>query len=158
MKESILNVLMHLFQDSFASEDVKAFGEIDLLSKLQGEGYSAQEIQQAIKWLESFSESKRTHPRMRLYSSFRIFSFEEAQKLSVECRNYLIQLGNMGLLSNNLRERIIDRIMSLDIQVVTLKQVQWISCMVLVNQERDLPPESMRLLVEKVLFSNSTKH
>ena len=158
MKESIIDVLMNLFKDSLVVEECAEKVELDIVGRLQGQGYTVGEIQKALSWLECFSDVEQISSRLSNYTSLRIFSFEERQKIEDDSRNYLIHLGNLGLLTNGLRERIIDRIMALDEEVVSFKQVQWIACMVFINQDHDVPPETMQALMRKILSPTGHIH
>jgi Smg protein len=50
------------------------------------------------------------------------------------CRDFLMYLSNTGILDAQRRELVIDRLMALETDDITLEDVKWVVLMVLFNQ------------------------
>jgi len=135
-KENVLDVLMYLFEN-YMGEDMEE-EETDqdtLFSELEAAGFDSREIQKAFQWLEDLADGGRNVEASPVPGgSFRIFSSLESERLSSECRGFLIYIEQIGILDPLQRERVIDRIMALESASVDLDQVKWIVLMLLFNQ------------------------
>ncbi len=58
----------------------------------------------------------------------------ELTRLSVDCRGLLLSLENADILNPGQRELVIDRLLALDVEDLTLDQVRWVVLMVLSSQ------------------------
>jgi Smg protein len=135
MKENVLDVLMYLFQN-YMSEDM----DIDpnresMQNALLEVGFPSHEVRRAFEWLDDLAARQRT-PIAVLNEgrSFRIFTAQEAAKLDLECRGFLLFLEQTGILNSETRELVIDRVMALGADEIDLNQLKWIILMVLFNQ------------------------
>ena len=66
--------------------------------------------------------------------ALRVFSEDELERISTECRGYLLQLEREGILSPLQREIVIDRLLALDGDEVDIDQLKWLVLMVLSSQ------------------------
>ena len=66
--------------------------------------------------------------------SFRVFSGHEQVRLTADVRGYLLQLENIGILSPQQRELVVDRLLALNAEEVDIEQVKWVVLMVLFSQ------------------------
>ena len=72
-----------------------------------------------------------THQQTR---SLRIYTPMELSRLSAECRGLLLSLEQAEILKPMQRELVIDRLLALDAEDLSLEQVRWIVLMVLSSQ------------------------
>lgn len=133
MKENTLDVLFYLFDNFSDYEDSNQNREV-LHDHLEGAGYSTNEITKAFDWLESLA----TDEEIDIYSpkshSVRIFSNREKIWLNRECQDYLIYLYSRGILSAELREVVIDRVLALHDANFGINRLKWVVLMILLNQ------------------------
>lgn len=135
-KENVLDVLMYLFENYMGEDMEEADTDHDtLFCELEEAGFPSSEIHKAFQWLEDLAAGGAadglTHNGI---TSLRIFSSEEQNRISVECRGFLIYVEQIGILDPIQRELVIDRIMALESSSVDLDQVKWIVLMLLFNQ------------------------
>lgn len=135
MKESILDVLMYLFENYLDEEDVLS-NQDNLELELMEAGFETQKIERAFQWLESLGERRENSAFPAVESSaFRIYSSDEIQKLDMECRGLLLFLEQVGILDPTQREMIIDKVMDLGSDEMNLSELKWVILIVLLNQE-----------------------
>lgn len=135
MKESILDVLMFLFENYMDDEHLGEHDQETLRVELQEAGFPHREINKAFDWLQGLAgDNKNFADGADGQSSIRVYSSEESAKLGMECRGFLLFLEQSGALDPIHRELIIDRAMELDHDEISLEQLKWVILMVLYNQ------------------------
>ncbi|MFC4726591.1 DUF494 family protein [Coralloluteibacterium thermophilus] len=135
MKETILDVLLYLFEHYFA-EDPDAVRDRDSLQTgLLEVGFSPAEISKAFDWLDELARQRpaAAHPARR-DAPVRVYAEPEAARLDVECRGFLMFLETSGVLDADQRELVLDRVMALDQDEVDVDDLKWVVLMVLFNQ------------------------
>jgi Smg protein len=137
MKETVLDVLMYLF-DNYIEEDIELNPDQESLkAQLKQAGFVDHQVDKAFNWLEGLTllkEDLETSSLTEDTPSLRMFSDIEIKKLNVECRGFLLFLEQAGVLDANDREHVIDRVMALDADGIDLRQLKWVILMVLSNQ------------------------
>ncbi len=134
MKESILDVLLYLFEHYF-SEDTDPLHDRDSLQgNLLQAGFSPAEISKAFDWLDALAEQRPVASAPRADGPVRVFHGPELDKLDVECRGFLLFLEQHGVLDADQRELVLDRAMALDHDELDLDDLKWVVLMVLFNQ------------------------
>lgn len=136
MKETVLDVLMYIF-DNYIEEDIEFVPDQESLkSRLMEVGFRDMQIDKAFDWLEGLA-SQRVHTdaaRLSDVPSIRMFSEQELVKLDSECRGFMLYLEQAKVLDSHERELVIDRIMALETEEIDLQQLKWVVLMVLFNQ------------------------
>ncbi len=136
MKESVLDILIYLFEN-YVDGEVDMAPEPDrdtLKTELEQAGFADREIDQALIWLESLASSPARNNPVPTSRSIRIFDVSETTRLDLECRGYIMQLENLGILSPVQREWVIDRLLALATDEIDIDQVKWVVLMVLFSQ------------------------
>ena len=136
MKETVLDVLMYLF-DNYIEEEVDLTPDQESLKmQLRQAGFGDHQVNMAFDWLEGLTLYKGDMETMQLINtpSIRLFSDIEIDKLDIECRGFLLFLEQAGVLDVYDRELVIDRVMALDADDMDLRQLKWVILMVLFNQ------------------------
>ena len=134
MKESILDVLLYLFEHYF-SEDTDPLHDRDSLQgNLLQAGFSPAEISKAFDWLDALAEQRPAASAPRANGPVRVFHGPELDKLDIECRGFLLFLEQHGVLDADQRELVLDRAMALDQDELELDDLKWVVLMVLFNQ------------------------
>ncbi|MCW5589309.1 MAG: DUF494 domain-containing protein [Legionellales bacterium] len=144
MKESMLDVLMYLFENYMSNNCEVHRDHDELIQELEAEGFNLTEIHKAFHWLEDLSELQNKSEAWTKSSyrpALRIFSFDETDKLGVEGTGFILFLEQIGVLNSATRELVIDRAMALDGDEIDLARLKWVILMVLFNfpgQEAEL--------------------
>jgi len=144
MKESILDVLLYLFEHYF-SEDADLIRDRDSLQNgLIQAGFSPTEINKAFDWLDALAAQRAgmcpapgggpSMSQARVDGPVRVYHGPELDKLDVECRGFLLYLEQHGILDADQRELVLDRAMALDQDELDLDDLKWVVLMVLFNQ------------------------
>jgi len=146
MKESVLDVLMYLFEYCLdVDTDIDASREL-LVCDLAEAGFHAEEISKAFDWLEGLAQEPADAdgvdrpagdpdaPASAGAGATRVFSEAEQQRMDVDCRGLLTSLEHAGVLEPGTRELVIDRVMALEADTIDLEQLRWVVLMVLFNR------------------------
>jgi len=135
MKENIFEVLMYLFEN-YLEDEIETLPDSDAIrTELIQAGFDQLDVSKAFDWLESLSLHETLKPIVP--SAFRIFSNHEVNKLDLECRNFVMFLEQIGILTPANREIVLDRIMALENEDISLDKLKWIVLMVLLSQQDD---------------------
>lgn len=135
MKESVLDVLIYLF-DHYVEEELELYpDQDDLKTQLTEAGFTDTQVNKAIDWLESLALQKDSLEQNVDHSqSIRIFSDVENEKLDVECKGFLLFLEHTRIIDSEDRELVIERAMALETEYIELQQLKWVVLMVLFNR------------------------
>jgi Smg protein len=153
MKESVLDILIYLFENYFDA-DLDCAPEPDrdtLRDELERAGFSEREVGRALEWLEQLSADPNRSGAVPGSRAIRIFDAREQARLDTECRGYIMYLENIGIISPAQRELVIDRLLALDVQQIDIEQVKWVVLMVLFSQPGQ---QSAYLRMEDLVFDN----
>lgn len=147
MKESLLDVLMFLFEHFIDDADLIP-DRSQLEDKLQDVGFNDVEIENAFDWLDGLNEQQNLPMTASDNTNMRIFNAMELDKIPAESRGYIHKLEREKILSPLAREVAIDRILALNEDDLSVERVKWIILMVLYNQpDQDLDLDDLEDLV-----------
>tara|TARA_B100001758_G_scaffold246999_1_gene263505 strand:+ start:1618 stop:2094 length:477 start_codon:yes stop_codon:yes gene_type:complete len=134
MKETILDVLMFMFQSYVEDNEEVELDKESLHKNLSDAGFADQNIERAFAWLEGLPGVDDTSLINKpTNNSFRLFSEAEHLKIGEEGLSFLMFLERLGIYNSEIREHVMDRIMALDTQSVDLSQIRWVVLMILFN-------------------------
>jgi len=135
MSESVLDVLMYLFENFSEQEPEAGPDQVILREELLQAGFGEFEVDRALGWLEELTAGGE-HPFANppAAPSFRLFNDRELARLDAECRGYVMYLEQIGILSPVHRELVLDRLMALEAEDIGVEQVKWVVLMVLFSQ------------------------
>lgn len=153
MKESVLDILIYLFENYFDA-DLDSATEPDrdtLKDELERAGFSEREIDRALEWLEQLSADPQRAGMVPTPRATRVFDPSELARLDTDCRGYILYLENIGILSAAQRELVIDRLLALDTRHIDIEQLKWVVLMVLFSQPGQ---ENAYLRMEDLVFDN----
>lgn len=152
MKENVLDVLMYLFENYYMDGGMDGSMDRDqggsnespavpvdqesLASELAEAGFARGEISKAFSWLEGLSQARDSNAELVSagHGGMRHYNPLERKKLDEKCRGFLLQMESAGVLSAITRELVIDRVMALEIEEISLEQLKWVMWMVLFHQ------------------------
>jgi Smg protein len=110
MQERIIEIIVYLVNEM---RNNKSLGEIDLKVLEEG-GYTQAEISSAFSWLfDQLAVSNEILPYVerQVERSYRILHEVERMVIAPEAQGYLIQLRELGIISDGMLEAVIDRAM-----------------------------------------------
>jgi len=156
MKENVLDVLMYLFENYIYDEPDDTPDRDSLENTLHEAGFTAGEINKAFNWLDALAEQRHL-PGMSdgLDKPVRVFANSELQRLDTASQGFLIYLENVGILNPDCRELVLDRLLALDAEEVTIEDVKWVILMVLFNQPGQ---EANYAWMEELLFDSAAEY
>src|SRR5215510_4565442 len=151
MKESVLDILIYLFENYFDT-DLECAPEPDrdtLKDELERAGFSEREVERALEWLGQLTADPDRAAAVPTSRAIRVFDPSEQARLDTDCRGYILYLENIGILNAMQRELVIDRLLALDAQQIDIEQVKWVVLMVLFSQPGQ---ENALLRMEDLVF------
>ena len=134
MKDSVLDILIHLFENFLDTEDDSTPDRDALKQELEQAGYPEADIERALVWLESLATDPDRALTEGTARAVRVFSGSEQVRLDTDVRGYLLHLENLGILSAAQREVVIDRLLALEADDIDIEQLKWVVLMVLFSQ------------------------
>ena len=151
MKESVLDILIYLFENYFDAEaSVAPEPDRDTLKEeLERAGFSEREVGRALEWLEQLCADPERAGAIPPSRSVRVFDAREQARLDTDCRGYILYLENIGIVNAAQRELVIDRLLALDARQIDVEQVKWVVLMVLFSQPGQ---ENALLRMEDLVF------
>ena len=134
MTTSVLDILIYVF-DRYMLDDAPDVPEReDLARDLERAGFGPASVERALDWLADLA-GERAHPAIAGSGpAVRVFSESELARLSTECREFLMTLERLGVLSAPQREIVVDRMLALDADELDTEQLKWVVLMVLSSQ------------------------
>lgn len=154
MKESMFDILVYLFENYFDAEEFRSPDQDALALKLSAAGFESEEINKALDWLTGLESLPALEYSFHegQYGGIRIYAEPEARKLNAECRGFLSFLEVSGILGPMQREWVIDRILALNEDDITLEKLKWTVLIVLWSQGQ----AKDYLFLEELLFGDSS--
>ena len=134
MKETVLDVLMYLFESFVDSDDEPEPNRNELREELERAGFREREIDRALDWLDGLNISEQAAAAGPRTSAIRLYDRLELERLDVQARGYLLHLEQVGILPATQRELVIDRLLALDSEEIDVEQIKWVVMMVLFSQ------------------------
>lgn len=133
MKETLLDVLMYLFENYHDGEFSDADNQQTLRVELAAAGFPEEEVNHAFAWLDGLAQQSNLPVLANRTDALRIYAPAEQDKLSAECRGFLLYLQQLGIINAGSRELIIERLLALSDEI-DLERVKWVCLLVLINQ------------------------
>lgn len=136
MKETILDVLLYLFENYFYDDPDAVRDRDSLQAGLIQAGFSPSEVNKAFDWLDELARLRPAPdaPSRGTVGPVRVYAEVEEGRLDTECRGFLMFLEQNGILDGTQRELVVDRVMALDQEEIDLDDLKWVVLMVLFNQ------------------------
>ena len=134
MKETVLDVLMYLFETFVDSEDEPEPDRNELRDELERAGFGDREIDRALEWLDGLNYTASVSPTSPASAGMRIYDSGELERFDAVARGYLLHLEQLGILPPYQRELVIDRLLALESDEIDIEQIKWVVMMVLFSQ------------------------
>ncbi|MDX1562714.1 MAG: DUF494 domain-containing protein [Gammaproteobacteria bacterium] len=134
MKETVLDVLMYLFESFVDSEDEPEPNRNELRIELERAGFGDREIDRALEWLDGLNFTDVAPSTASASAGIRIYDGAELERFDAAARGYLLHLEQIGILPPAQRELVIDRLLALESDDIDIEQIKWVVMMVLFSQ------------------------
>src|SRR5690606_8392549 len=134
MKESVLDVLMYLFESFADGEGEPEPNRNALKIELEQAGFNNREIERALDWLDGLNAAEGAADDSPRSAAIRVYDRMELDRLDATARGYLLHLEQVGILAPAQRELAIDRLLALDTDEIDIEQIKWVVMMVLFSQ------------------------
>jgi len=134
MKETIIDVLMYMFQSYIEDGNDSEIDRNFLHKNLSMAGFADKNIEKAFDWLERLPSDEESFLLNKpTQKSYRLYSENEILKLGADGLTFMAFLEKFGVINGEIREHALDRIMALDSSKVDITQVKWVVLMILFN-------------------------
>jgi Smg protein len=145
MNGTVLDILIYVF-DRYMLDEAPEVPERDALARdLESAGFGEANVERALDWLADLAGERNRPALMRPAgtgddeeagpaAALRVYTAYEVSRLNVDCRGLLLSLEQIGILSAQQREIVIDRLLALDAEDLDIEQVKWVVLMVLSSQ------------------------
>ena len=154
MKEGVIDVLMYIFSSYMDRDDTLPEDRDSIDEDLRNAGFESQEIDKAFDWLDGLAMAEDTPSIEQSTNSIRIYTVKEQQRLDSKIQGFLLFLEQSGVLTPELRELVINRIMALDgDNMVDMEEFRWVVMMVLFNSALD-QDENTLMHYEDIVFAD----
>ena len=145
---------MYLFETYIHSDAELQVDQDELEDELLRAGFHQKDIYKALNWLEELAALQQTDAQSAISTSaatsMRIFTAQEMERLDLESRGFLLFLEQIKVLTPDIREMVIDRVMGLETNEFELDDLKWIILMVLFNVPGN---ENAYTLMEELLYT-----
>ena len=154
MKEGVIDVLMYIFS-SYADQDENLPEDRDGIdADLRAAGFESLEIDKAFEWLDGLAQAEEIPTINQSANATRIFAEQETQRLAHNAQGFLFFLEQSGVLTAQLRELVINRVMALESNTeVDIEELKWIVMMVLFNSSEE-QDENTLMHYEDIVFAD----
>ena len=124
MHERIIEIIVYVISELKQNRNIS---EIDL-DELQGLGYTHAEISTALSWLVDrleFSDKYAPPSEFGAAASHRVFHKSEREMLTLEAYGELIQMQQLGLITNEQTEMLLEKAMLMGTHSVDVHQLRY---------------------------------
>lgn len=151
MHPKIIEIIVYILNEMRNSKQIN---EIDI-KKLNIDGYTDAEINTAFAWIFSKIDSgeKLLHEPSATSKSHRFFHETEKSILTTEAMGFLIQMKELGIITDTDEEMIIDKVISAGYQKADVEEIKLIISSLIFESEGNA--ESINRLI---LQNNETIH
>jgi Smg protein len=134
MENTVFDILVYVF-DRYMLEELPADTERETIERdLARVGFGEDKVTRALDWLADLADYRHGGELPANARAFRVYSSYELRRLDAAARGLLLALENGGVLSSAQRELVIDRLLALETEELSLEQVKWVVMMVLSSQ------------------------
>jgi Smg protein len=154
VNESVIDVLIYLYEHYMEGESAVPSDQIILEEELVQAGFPKGEIKKAFDWLDELAWRQGSlEYRKAPNQSIRVYTVDEQDRLDVEIQGLLLYLEQNGILDPFSRELVIERAMALETHELWVDDVKWIVLLVLMNQPDQ--EDALELMEEFVYHGDS---
>lgn len=129
---------MYIFSSYVDSDDILPEDRASIDAELKQAGFENDSINRAFDWLDGLALTEQSDALEQSQKAFRVFSEVENQNIDKTAQGLIMYLENAGVLTPELRELAINRILALESgQDIDIEDIKWVIMMVLFNNDDD---------------------
>lgn len=133
----MFEILIYLFENYIRHELEISIDYKVLINDLSNIGFQLKDIYSTLRWLKNVSSYKKnlffSNNSVSHCSAIRVYTKEESIKINSDCRGFMLFLEHLEILTLDMREIVIERIMALDISELSLKDLKLIILVIFFN-------------------------
>lgn len=133
----MFEIIIYLFESYMQIDQSTEIDAQEITDELLEEGFQKSDISKALAWLDNLTGLHEQNPQSKTQlakeTSHRIYSVAEQLRISCDCQGFIAYLDQADILNTHTREVVIDCVMSLDVDELTLPDLKWLILMVLFN-------------------------
>lgn len=153
----MMDILMYLFETYIHNDAELMVDQDELEDELKRAGFHQNEIYKALNWLEELAALQQSDAQSAITTSsstsVRIYTRSEMHRLDIKCRGFLLFLEQIGVLTTETREMVIDRVMGIETSDFHLDDLKWVVLLVLFNVPGN---ENAYTQMEELLYTAET--
>jgi Smg protein len=137
MNGSVVDILIYVFDQYMLTDSLDVPERDTLAADLERVGFGKANVERALDWLADLANQRSHEVAERAPGgppAVRVFSEDELEHISTECRGYVLALESQGILSPTQREIVIDRLRALEGDDIDIDRLKWLVLMVLSSQ------------------------
>ncbi len=152
MSETMVDVLIYLFENYMAAESVAPVEQHELEDELAQAGFGQRAISQALDWLDELASRMEGQDTCQSsQGAMRIYTEDECHKLDLAGRGLLLFLEQNGILDPVSRELVIERALAVRQTTISVDEIKWITLLVLLNRPGQ---EQAFSLMEELIYND----
>lgn len=133
-QHTVLDTLVYLF-DYLVYEKKQRPSVAEMHEELGAAGFAKKDIERAMSWLLDLNDLQEGDMlKSPSQQSVRQFTTMEVTKISAKGREFLLKLTQMGVIDTRLREILIQKLMTLDEEAISVDEVTWVALMAIFNR------------------------
>jgi Smg protein len=145
----LFDILVFIVERYFSAG---SYPDAETLSRhLAAAGFEEDEVRNSLTWLSGL-EHEQPLPDLPAAQGLRHFSPLEVRAIDVASRSFLLFLERCGVLSSSQRERVIERVLALEMPEADLDHVKLVVLLVIWDQRQALDS----LILDELLAGNHT--
>lgn len=152
MRENFLNIVELIVRQMSDSSHGGGMRGKNLLEGLFAEGYDPAEIEDALNWFERLGSDAVVMDAAELWDGFkgvRVQCPAERETLSEEAFAYLARLRYLGVIDDEGREAVLDKVFELDIVNLGVEHMRALIGLVMFSRENMSPDDIFHLLGDR---------
>lgn len=157
INESMLDVLMYLFENYMETNCEISRTHDELLEELEAAGFYHDNIHKAFIWLEELGEMQDASDLLETHqsaASARVYDDFEYEKLGKEGVGLIQFLEQIGVLTTLTRELVVDRVLALEGEKIEIPRIKWVVLMILFSY----PGQDAQLAWMEEFILNNREH
>ncbi|CAL7959911.1 Protein Smg homolog [Gammaproteobacteria bacterium] len=136
-QQSIVDIIVYLLE-AVISQQMEVVPEPAIVKqKLEEAGFAKETIIRTFDWLKELIEQQCWYAEFSQVDTsrtLRVFSSEEAYKITLEIRSFILSLEHVGILDTKMREIVISQLMQLNQRLISLNDAKWVVFLVLMSK------------------------
>ena len=149
-QQSIVDIIVYLLEAVISRQTEIVPEPTTVRQSLEEAGFAKETIIRTFDWLKELIEQQCWYaefPHADTNRTLRVFSSEEAYKITLEIRGFILSLEYAGILDTKMREIVISQLMQLNQRLINLSDAKWVVFLVLMSKANKSAQEMRSFLL-----------